>query len=208
MPSLRLRSDLRHCTIGRHIICLDLRESRYFLLEGYGAEAFCAAVSDDASGAQMNWLTSKGLTEPGKPGSVWDAALPPETSVYDESLPVVRMPLVAEAIVTQWRARRRLARRPLSSLLLASDLAATTSECYLDIAAAFIRASRYRDATDQCLARGLAIRAMLARRGLGCDLVLGVTLPFAAHCWIQTGSLLLSDPLDHILNYRPLMTVR
>src|SRR3546814_9536804 len=36
---------------------------------------------------------------------------------------------------------------------------------FRSVAAAFARASRYRDATDQCLVRSLAIRAMLARAG-------------------------------------------
>ena len=44
--------------------------------------------------------------------------------------------------------------------------------------------------------------------GLGSDLVIGVMLPFSAHCWIQVGAAVLSDPLDLVVNYQPLLTVR
>ena len=104
--------------------------------------------------------------------------------------------------------RRRLARRSLGALLAPTRLQTAEIESYKSLAAAFARGSRYRSATDQCLVRCLAMREMFARRGLGVDLVIGVMLPFAAHCWVQNGSVLLSDPLDSVQNFKPLLTVR
>nr|WP_257719811.1 lasso peptide biosynthesis B2 protein [Sphingopyxis macrogoltabida] len=118
--------------------------------------------------------------------------------------------MLLEAIAGQSRARRRLAHHSLGALLEASVVpgsAADPDRCR-PIAAAIERVSRYRDATDQCLARGLAMRAMLARRGLAADLVVGVMLPFTAHCWLQSGTTVLSDPLDRVVNFTPLLTVR
>src|SRR3546814_10650482 len=101
-------------------------------------------------------------------------------------------------------------RRPPRSTLTDTLFPCTTLFRSLDrgqsTAAAFVRAWRYRNATDQCLVRSIAMRAMLARRGLGSDLVIGVMLPFSAHCWIQVGAAVLSDPLDLVVNYQPLLT--
>src|SRR3546814_8545172 len=103
-------------------------------------------------------------------------------------------------------------RRPPRSTLTDTLFPCTTLFRSLDrgqsTAAAFVRAWRYRNATDQCLVRSIAMRAMLARRGLGSDLVIGFMLPFSAHCWIPVGAAVLRDPLALVVNYQPLLTVR
>ena len=53
--------------------------------------------------------------------------------------------------------------------------------------------------------RGIAIRRVLAGKGCDARLVIGVTLPFAAHCWVQLGSAVLTDPLDVVLPYTPIL---
>src|SRR3546814_15197290 len=83
--------------------------------------------------------------------------------------------------------RRSLARQSLGAILKPSSLSRGDLDRCQSTAAAFVRAWRYRNATDQCLVRSIAMRAMLARRGLGSDLVIGVMLPFSAHFWLPVG---------------------
>lgn len=210
MAPYRLRFGLSYCLIGSRAVFLDLAASRYFLLEGKGAECLAAFAEGRASRDAAAWLIEQGLIEPGDVPPMHAHAPRPTTSLHDRHLGTPRPWLLVEAIAGQAGARRRLANQSLGALLEPSGLADadTDPDRCRPVAAAIERASRYRDATDQCLVRGLAMRAMLARRGLSVDLVIGVMLPFAAHCWIQLGTTVLSDPLDRVANFSPLLTVR
>src|SRR3546814_12979139 len=115
---------------------------------------------------------------------------------------------IGEEGAEQGRGRRGLVRKSLGAVLKAGSLDRGDLDRCQSTAAAFVRAWRYRNATDQCLVRSIAMRAMLARRGLGSDLVIGVMLPSSAHCWIPVGAAVLSDPLDLVVYYQPLLTVR
>ena len=60
-----------------------------------------------------------------------------------------------------------------------------------------------------CLLDSLALIAQLARRSIPSELVFGVKLdPFAAHCWVQSGELLLSDRLEEIERFTPVRLVQ
>ncbi|HWQ85386.1 lasso peptide biosynthesis B2 protein [Brevundimonas sp.] len=60
----------------------------------------------------------------------------------------------------------------------------------------------------ECLQRAFQIRRVLARRGIHPDWVFGVrTWPFAAHCWLQIGDLVIADTLDRVNRYTPIMVV-
>lgn len=190
------------------MICLDLSASRYFLLEGEAAAAVDAFVIGAASADQFQWLAARNLVEAGVPTAAPSMAPNPTHSLYDGPIETPPPWLLMEALLFQSRARRSLPRRSLSTHLVPTGLPDAALKRCRPVASAFARASRYRDATDQCLVRGLAMRAMFARRGLGVDLVIGVTLPFAAHCWVQAGPVVLSDPLDRVLNFKPLLAVR
>src|SRR3546814_20150542 len=73
------------------------------------------------------------------------------------------------------------------------------------VAAAFKRARHYFSGMDECLSRGVAMRRVLAGKGCEARLVTGVTLPFAAQCWVQLGWAVLTDPLDVVTSYTPLL---
>ena len=210
MESYRLRTHLSYCLIGSRAIFLDLAASRYFLLEGAGAERLIAFAERKASEQELIWLVEQGVIEPGAAPPARAGAPLPLASLHDRHLGTPRPWLLLEAIARQARARRHLAKQALGALLNSSvtpGVKFDPDRCR-PIAAAIERASRYHDATDQCLTRGLAMRAMLTRRDLAADLVIGVMLPFAAHCWLQSGTTVLSDPLDRVVNFTPLLTVR
>lgn len=63
-------------------------------------------------------------------------------------------------------------------------------------------------AKDMCLFETLALSEFLAQHDLFPRWVFGVRArPFAAHCWLQHGAILLNDTLDHIGRYTPIMVV-
>ncbi|CAN5259674.1 lasso peptide biosynthesis B2 protein [soil metagenome] len=60
----------------------------------------------------------------------------------------------------------------------------------------------------ECLKRSFQLRCVLAAQGIACDWVFGVrTWPFAAHCWLQIGDLVVGDRLDRVRRYTPIMSV-
>ena len=203
----RPRSSLRYCVIGERIIFLDIAASRYFLLEGSAAGYFSDFLAGESRPEAVSWLTDQGLIERGE--AVVPTFLPTvaTSSLLEGPLPTPRITTVVEMLAAQALARRRVKREPMSTLFMPSpDGHSDIGKC-LPLIAAFQRAARYSQAEDQCLANAVALRSMLARRSLGSTLVIGVRLPFAAHCWVQSGDYLLSDALDRVMNFEPIAAV-
>lgn len=60
----------------------------------------------------------------------------------------------------------------------------------------------------ECLKRSFQLRRFLGSRGATLDWVFGVrTWPFAAHCWLQSGDLVVGDRLDRVGRFTPIMRV-
>ncbi len=60
----------------------------------------------------------------------------------------------------------------------------------------------------RCLFDSLALIRFLSRFGLYPDWVFGVQDdPFSAHCWVQAGTQVLNDDLEHVCHYTPIMTI-
>ena len=58
----------------------------------------------------------------------------------------------------------------------------------------------------ECLKRSFQLKRFLAGRGIATDWIFGVrTWPFAAHCWLQIGDLVVGDRLDRVSLYTPIM---
>jgi len=58
----------------------------------------------------------------------------------------------------------------------------------------------------QCLYRAALLRRFLGTDRDQVDWVFGVTTwPFAAHCWLQIGDLVINDRLDRVSRYTPIM---
>lgn len=71
---------------------------------------------------------------------------------------------------------------------------------------AFEHAALLRNAVDRCLPRSIALAGLLARCGCRCEVVLGVKLrPFAAHCWVQSGPLVLNESVEEAARYTPIL---
>lgn len=61
-----------------------------------------------------------------------------------------------------------------------------------------VRVVRFLPGDTRCLARSLVLLRMLARRGVGATLVIGVrpSPDFGAHAWVELGGLPLTEPIE------------
>jgi len=60
----------------------------------------------------------------------------------------------------------------------------------------------------KCLPDSLAFLTFAANRGHFPNLVFGVEAwPFAAHCWVQSGDIVLNDAHDHARSFSPILTI-
>lgn len=213
--SLHVRPGLHFCRFESEYVFLDLPAGRYFLIEGALSRAFARFLEQCSSGDERALLLDQQLIC--SAGGVPDGTmfLPPAvtTSVIDQPLPDAPWLDTLRAIVAQRRARSDIGLYPVFDIArqlggrLGDHSAESQQDTHIRIAAAFQRARRYALATDRCLERGIAMRRTLARASCDARLVFGVTLPFAAHCWVQTGGAVLTDPLDVVLRYKPILAV-
>lgn len=207
-----LRSQLRLCRFGTEFVGLDLDRNRYTLFRGDTAGRLGRLLDGSASAADTTWLLNARFIEeqiatvPHQPPFT-----PPVNSIGRRSRSISPH-LTLEALAAHLAARRDVSRLALSRILddlqqrmqvaRPPDLTACAK-----VAAAFRISRRYLSQTDQCLACSTAMARMLAKRGLRVNLVIGVTLPFAAHCWVQAGATVLSDDIDRIRTYQPILTL-
>ena len=208
MTQYRVRADIRRCDLGGRFVGLDLATNRYFLLDGTSAEDLAAFDRGTADSASLARLIDRRLIEKGAVVARPPSSARPTSSLLDHRLPRPSPWLLLRSMAALHTAQRDLGHRSIIHLIAPTGLEPADPDQCLPVAAAFARTSRYRDATDRCFTRSLAMRAMLARRGLGVDLVIGVMLPFAAHCWLQAGTTVLSDSYDQVRNFTPLLTAR
>lgn len=203
---------MRCCTIGTHSVFLDLSRDRYFLLSEDAEVRFRKFREGRADEGDLAWLVSRRIICPDEhePADSVPALPDPEFSALDSDLPSARFVCTTKAAFAQIAARRAIRRRAIARIL--SEIP-TVSECHIPderqhalyVASAFQQARFMISGTDQCLPRGIAMKRMLARQGCHADLVIGVTLPFSAHCWVQLGSIVLTDPLDLVQAYKPIL---
>ena len=104
------------------------------------------------------------------------------------------------------RVIRRVSLRNQAGLQLASSFCA---ERALELVSAFaLLRPFFFTSKDACLFEALALSEFLARYGIFPRWVFGVQArPFAAHCWLQHGGIVLNDTVEHVSRYTPIMLV-
>lgn len=75
-------------------------------------------------------------------------------------------------------------------------------------AIAFRNARRFVPIRGNCLSDSLALMRWLLAQGNSATLVFGVKLdPFAAHCWVQSGDVILNDRPERVERFAPIRTI-
>jgi len=200
------------CRVGGTFVFLDLSRDRYFMLEQSAADRFSRIVAGGQEEGDNDWLAARGLHHLAPPVDQSSSeGIAPTSSVLEEpSLERASAVETARAVLALAIAQRHVRQLPLKEFLPSRSqvvpvpLQVQRSDAR-QVAAAFKRARHYFSGMDECLSRGVAMRRVLAGKGCEARLVIGVTLPFAAHCWVQMGSAVLTDPLDIVTPYTPIL---
>ena len=206
-------SNLRYRQLGDVFIFLDLRAGRYFLVRDDAARRFSRFLAGTFSPSDLDGLLRRGLVSPCAKSPQRKHFVPSvRSSIFDSEMPAASIRGTGAAIAAQLIARCDLRIRSLGTILGAFETpisltCTSASEAHLSLAAAFFRARHYLPAIDQCLARGLAMKRLLCRRRREATLIIGVRLPFSAHCWVQAGDVVLTDPIDVVLPFEPILAV-
>ena len=201
---------------GRPVF-MDERQDSYFRLEESTEAEFLDLVKSNGTvtaSASADLRAALGASH-GSPRIV--LAQPPQAcrSLLDEIGPVPKARIRDAVIIARLlrRARTSIAKRPIGEILsgLAQD-ARTQRRLDGDIeitagASRFISGRRLVPYALNCLTDSLALMHWLGRSP-GALLVFGAKLePFAAHCWVQLGDLLLNDRTDVVAQFRPVRVI-
>ena len=200
---------------------LDVRQDRYFRVRPDLDAVFQSALAGESDLARQPLadLLRLGLLVTSAAPTPRPAPTAPTESLLDADAVAARATLgeVIGAGVAFMRARR-LRRTQVFEALVgrlrarkdrdATLVPGSSLEELQRLVGAFLAARRLAPWSPVCLLDSLALLEFLAPRGYLPDLVFGVSLaPFSAHCWVQTGALVLNDHLDHVSGHTPLLVI-
>jgi Transglutaminase-like superfamily len=211
---IRPDSPLSFGIVGTRPVFMDERDDSYFVLSASHEAEFLdwlqrkspVAVSSSLEAA-LGLAADKRMPE--------RASCPGASHSLLDELPVHTGPAAIDLVraAVAIRSVRRMLRRHaiqavLRSVFQAPFDARPTSPQIAAGAARFAAARRYIPSRPSCLVDSLALVRFLGPLAAGTSLVFGVKLePFAAHCWVQVGSLLLNDRADEVERFEPVRTV-
>src|SRR4051812_16184015 len=225
------------CLCGEQAILLDLHRDQYLALSDESSRLLGHAVVDwpivptgpvstqQDIDAAVGELAARGLItlDPvrGKPAGTIEYLQPTETLMPRAQLfadshaqqaasRAFRLAWIAIAAV---QARVWLRFRSIEWIV--NKLSSTRAPAPLDesaarnLVASFYAARPFLfSARNACLFDSLALLLFLRRLGVYPQWIFGVrTGPFAAHCWLQSGHIVLNDTVDNVRSYTPIMSV-
>lgn len=216
-----LRNGVSLCEVADRLLFLDIDTDRYFAL---GASADRAVQKllhkeplDKADLPHLAGLSQRGILdcEVGLDHVIAASGSPPqpEACLLDRNAspptPIATAIAVTAIAASIARVKGRSLRTNLMSAVARRGSPSAPDEAMLQhVATAFDRAGRLISGHDRCLPQSLAVMRAIASRAGWAQIVLGVTLgPFAAHCWIQCGSIVINDRVDRVRCYTPILVV-
>ncbi|HUW52963.1 MAG TPA: lasso peptide biosynthesis B2 protein [Rhodanobacter sp.] len=219
-----LRNDLSFCQVDGRLIFLDIRDDRYFRLPE-GLERSFIAHANGNGNADIGDLVERNILVPAPGRQDRVAAVNVESasrSAIEQFCPAkLHLSSLVEVFMAVCTIRRQLKTRPLKEVIdaattLKSDgfphrgenYDSTNEQLLIEASSEFRLARAYTPVETRCLLDSLAMIRFLARRELHASIVFGVTSdPFSAHCWVQTGHLVLNDTVGHANAHTPIRVV-
>lgn len=213
----KLAPGVGFCHAGGDLIFLDVRRDRYLQLRGEQRAAFerlCAREPNDSNA--MEGLIDTGLFARSE---VATAIAPLEVEIPKSDhtaapIPRTRLASIAAAAWSLNWARKALRPGRLAATLdgLAATKRARAGESddigLAALASTYGEARRWVPVSPRCLVDALALYRLSLRRGLAPTLIFGVrSNPFAAHCWLQSYSAVLTGTAEEAHNYRPVLAI-
>lgn len=217
----RLLPHATICIASDRLILLDSRQDRYLMMPDEIASSvglwLTASPTTAAPGSLVNLLQAGGAlrdTDPRPTNAERFKVTIPATLAGDvPGLPeasTAQIGAIMMTVIGTWIALRArgfdLTLRRLAYQSIFDNTAQTVAA--LTRIAAYDRARRYVPLPRNCLLDSLAQFRWLARAGIGCRMVFGVTgHPFAAHCWLQSRDAILNDTYEHVSRFTPIMVL-
>lgn len=226
--SYRLRDGLSYCRVDGHVVFLDIPNDRYFELPTTLEATFSAYVDGSDSGAsalditklvENHILTDKPIVEP---HDLKPVVHTPRRSTFEQGKPDDtadwRVTLEVMVIVcwTQLRLKAGRLENVIGDTISRRDRTASSFpgasrpavDHIMQAADAFARARLYVPIDTCCLLDTLSLVTFLARRQLPAHVVFGVARnPFAAHCWVQSGDVVLNDTVGNVSNHTRILVL-
>ncbi len=217
----RLKEGLSFCVADGHLVFLDLAEDRYFRLSSANESIFRAFLAHgDVLDGESGKLVRAGVLVEAMccdPDMVTSNIQRPVRSALEQPAASARyrpaIGIIAEVMATVLSTRQRLRSRPLKDVVdnvtsnrrSSADPNGTTETALVSAAIEFSRARRYVPIEPSCLLDSLSLVRFLSRRCMPATIVFGVALtPFAAHCWVQSGDMVLNDTLSNANAHTPI----
>lgn len=224
------------CLSGRHCMFLDLRRDRYLSVPREAIEALAPCIQNwsltprsaspdtqpsESVAALAAELLSTGILTQDFPTSVQCAHIAPAAehdlaSTADEAqngqslLPFLYV--TAALIRASWELRTvsisGIVRAVQRNKCRSSAPGPTDWSRAARLTTTFLNIRPFFPRNCCCLFDSLALLLYLSGFQLFPDWVFGVQVdPFNAHCWVQAGTLVLNDHVDHVSCFTPIMTV-
>ena len=216
MSRYALATGIGFCRFDDCTIVLDTRRDRYWQLEPVAGDLLASLPSDGGTDAdtQFEPLIRLGFIVRAKTPAPKIVLPSPTRSLLENVAPELTHKR-QDGIEVAWlvlTARLQLCLRPLDTVLARLAANRPTSspprEALGALAHRFERARSLIPLVPRCLADTIAWLAFARKRGHAAHLVFGVRLaPFQAHCWAQSGDIVLNDALDHARRFCPILIV-
>jgi Transglutaminase-like superfamily len=229
-----LSSNVYGCVTESQVVILDLRRDKYLSLDGDASTLLRTKLdllrsqqgllqTDPTAGLGevLSRLAANGiLSTVTPPRSTADDRRPltPPTDAIVPQPPFrehVSAHHAARYVASVISARSALRMRTLHRIVLRErrkTIAQSSTDGVFDAVRAALLCSVYSrlrviaTGPKQCLFDSLALKLFLAKYGLFPEWIFGVHLhPFAAHCWLQHGDILVNDSLDFVRRFTPIM---
>jgi hypothetical protein len=221
MAGYALRAGIHHCFAGDYSIILDLKRDRYFALGDAlhrTLKRLAEGVNDESDHANLEMLASRAILVGSDAPT--QSLSPAHLSPYRDYRSTEKASGRVGATAALWSRIRVLAAYRCLSLetILARAVdrrdqkLATGRSGTIDVALAVSAAFRASDMLlapqNRCLPRSIAMLDVLAAHGCPATLVIGVSSrPFMAHCWVEQSGVLLSDVIDNVQSYTPILVL-
>lgn len=213
LRSLQPVADVFFANVEDDIVVLDINSDAYFCLAGLGDHLDTRRGRLETEVQPIiDLLVASGLAEYGAPRSHptdYVLAAPRRTSRAHQS-PVGQTLEVRDFLAAAAHSAVSFPRRSVKRLIgNEDDRPPPRPPCDDELirrAVLFDRWLPWMPFQGQCLYRAYTLRHFLRLAGLDARWVFGVrTWPFAAHCWLQSGDLVLDDDLDRVRLYTPIL---
>ena len=223
-----IRDGLGFCRFERRTIILDIAADRYWQLDedaGKALEALGTGSMAGISERALARLVTLGFLAPvlHESGRTEDLATSRSTPLPPPSSSALEQPAMegclewgtaCEVAALAIAARLALRRWPLKTILdqlkelRRRTRAPRTPTSLEEEAQSFWRCRRLVPLQPLCLPDSVAFVRFAMRRGHAPHIVFGVeAFPFTAHCWVQDGSVVLTDALDHANRFKPILVL-